>query len=234
MYLRITAARGLGLLGEPPAEALPGLIGLLGERLVYARLQAAHTLGLLGPEAGAAAPALGEQLISPTYAVRLEATRALVAIGDKGVEQLIRALANEKAWVRGEIASELGEIDPLPFPAQNALTMLLTGDPVWTVRLEAAVALARSGLSPRRPIRVLVASLRLGDEYDRIWAAEALLRTGPDRVRAWIEVLGSKKIDFVVKVARVVAEIKGRSTEEIVTVTAANARQLFGITDEEP
>ncbi|MCU0728064.1 MAG: hypothetical protein MUE73_20130, partial [Planctomycetes bacterium] len=143
-HVCITAARGLRILGDPPDEALPGLVRMLGVRLRWAKVMAAATLAAMGPRAAPAVNDLADLLDSNDPAIRREVLRALLAAGDTGVEAIARATGGGPSWVRGEAAGALGMLEVAPPVAQRALLRLLT-DPAPYVRVEGAVALVRTG-----------------------------------------------------------------------------------------
>jgi HEAT repeat protein len=143
---RVRAARELATFGKLAEPAIPVLIGLLGDGDEALRAEVSAALGKIG---SAAVPALVTAFQRGNERVQIGAARALAAMGGKAkpaAAVLAEALVpKSSAHLRLEIARTLGEIgDPA---SVKPLTEVLTSDPKYWVRGEAASALG--GLGPQ-------------------------------------------------------------------------------------
>jgi HEAT repeat protein len=181
--VRQAAAWALGSIGDP--QAVPALIGALGDEDERVSWAAAEALGKIGTPA---VLALIGALRDEDVEVRRAAAEALGEIGDpQAVLDLNRALRDEDAEVRRAAAWALGEIgDPQAVLDLNRAL----GDEDALVRRAAAEALRKIG-TPAVP--ALIGALGDEDVEVRWAAAEALGKTGdPQAVPALIGALGDE------------------------------------------
>jgi HEAT repeat protein len=141
-----SAAVAIGDLGPGARAAVPALIEALRDPNATVRFQAAISLGCIGPEARAAVPALIGTLKDGVFFVRGWSAFALGEIGPEAaqaVPMLAEGLKNaqEREFVRRQIASALGRIGP------NAVSALVEGltNGSELARLGAVLALQQVG-----------------------------------------------------------------------------------------
>jgi HEAT repeat protein len=103
-------------------------------------------------------------LSSKDESVRIKARLSLVTIGEPAVTPLVKALANNKEWVRLEAAKALGQIN-IP----------------WGRHVDKAI------------VSALIADLGSKDGIVRVRARKSLVAIGKPSVRPLVEALASKK-----------------------------------------
>jgi HEAT repeat protein len=149
-FVRIAALSALARIDD--ARVVPLLIGSLGDPEPRVRASVAYALAPTGkPWASKHRPSVRASLVGgladPVKEVRHAAADGLRRLGDvDAVDALIAALGDPEAWVRGNVAETLGELERRR--AMPALRGIAESDPDAFVRETAARAadhLARRG-----------------------------------------------------------------------------------------
>ena len=159
--VRAAALTALGELGDPTlaAEVAPLL---LKDKSIFVRKSAAYALGHLPNPAGTAAlvAALGDKNVE----VRGAAAVALGEYADaQAIGPLSRALADKSEFVRAQSAHALGANGRAARGAVSSLIRLLTSDPDYEAKRQAAWALGEIGDPTAIP--ALEAARRAPDPY---------------------------------------------------------------------
>jgi HEAT repeat protein len=172
-----------------PAEAVLPLVELLRDRHDRVRTEAARALGEIGD--ARALRGLCASLEDSQAEVRSAAVTALCALGAGATRALCEALRSGRPGLRTGVTEALLRIGPEAVPD----LIRLLGAPVWEVRRQAVLLLARIG--DRRAVPALIG--RLSDEtpWVRGDAAEALGWIGdPEAVGALTRSLSDER-EFV-------------------------------------
>jgi HEAT repeat protein len=92
-------------------EALPVIVGLLGDKSGEVRYDAAECVGVLQKDTGAAYPALRSLLLDESPLLRIQAAENLALIGDKGaLPKIARLLSDRDPVVRLYAASAIAHL----------------------------------------------------------------------------------------------------------------------------
>jgi HEAT repeat protein len=177
--IRKTALEALALHGPEAAVALKQLIALLDDDAAGVRAAAALVLAEIGPEAAAARKQLLAAMKDDHFAVQQAAFRALMNLhdGDKdGLMEDLRKLNSEGHWAGPYLLTQFGPtvkdaIKPLCDRLQH---------PEASVRLAAALALARIGRQARAAAPALQQALQDPSPVVQSAAALALVRVRPE------------------------------------------------------
>jgi HEAT repeat protein len=173
--LRRGAAYALGLIGPKAAEASAGLSLLLADSEPELRSQAAIALGKIGPLAKQILPKLQQSLNDKEPAVRVQAAVALWKVGqdDRGLAELVRAMAAEEPKIREHACAGLAELagtKKVPVgPLQAALS-----DPATTVRQRAAQTLGKLGPTARPALPALREACKDASGLVKVQSATAI------------------------------------------------------------
>jgi HEAT repeat protein len=208
--VRTQAARSLGRIGRPAAEAAPELIALLKDTDETVRCEAAESLGYVKGSEDAAANALIELLQDAIPSVKASAARALGALkkaAAPAVAALVPLLQDQDASVRTAAAEAIAQVGSLSEAATHNLVEGLAS-PDNVVRAQTAQALGTIGMSAHETAPALVEAL--GDRNDRVRAraVQALGKIGegaaevavPSLVRAlrdqdnWVSALAAEAL----------------------------------------
>ena len=247
-YVRESAARGLGRLGDK--RAIEALVTALMDGQYRVSRAAANALKDIDRKWAATAaarkavPALIASVRASNFNGPLHVVKALGAIGDaRAVEPLVGALSCRGAAVRETAARALAQIDPkwraLP-TARKAVPQYAAAlkDKARGKRLPAALALGF--IADARAVEPLIAALKDGDSSLRREAARALGNIGDARaMEPLIAVLADReykaryaaagalgRIGDARAVPALVAALKDRS--DFVRMHAAEALGLIG------
>ncbi len=141
-FQRVQAARALFTLGPKAKEAIPALVGALGDGSESVRNYAANALVRIGPDA------TGELILalkSSSYLRRGFAAWTLGRIGPEGdtVQALTIALDDEVIYVRERVIGALAEIGPAADTALPKLKYMAEHDPSIDVQSAARDAISR-------------------------------------------------------------------------------------------
>ncbi|MEK6235590.1 MAG: HEAT repeat domain-containing protein, partial [Planctomycetales bacterium] len=205
---RIHAARALGTIGEPAADAVTSLIGLLGDKshgprgaasealvsigakslppLTQAlrstdpnvRGYALATLGEFEGQAEAAIPRMAGLLQDENRYVRVEAAKALVKVGEPAVPALLSALNNGSATVKIGACEALGDLASSG-PEVLAALKTASASSSDTVRNAAFKAFGKMGPSALGTLFEMIAG---PDEELQQAAADAVSQVGAEAV----------------------------------------------------
>ena len=159
--VRAAALTALGELGDPSlaAEVAPLLIR---DKSIFVRKSAAYALGRLHSPAGTAA--LVTALKDKNVEVRGAAAVALAEYADaQAIEPLARALTDKSEFVRAQSARALGVNSRAARSAVQNLIRVLTSDPDYEPKRQAAWALGEIGDQSALP--ALEAARRANDPY---------------------------------------------------------------------
>jgi HEAT repeat protein len=172
---RLRAAKGLARLGWLAREALPALVGTLGDEDAKVREAAAQAVGQMGSDA---LPALVSMLAHPDKYVRRNAVWALGKLGPvarPALRDLCKALKDADPRTATGAAQSLGNLGADGVDSIPALTEAMRGTNIVLCRL-AAKALSQIGPPA---ISTLIAHLQHSDSFVRGEAALALGWIGP-------------------------------------------------------
>lgn len=142
------------------------------------RYQALQTFRETGDAASPAIPALTKLLHDERFA--MEAASALVSIGAKSVDPLIKALDDKNEEVRSRSAYALGELRAEAKAAVPALKLASNTNETISVRTPAIRSLGRIGYEPARVVPLLNALLKHPDNMLRSSATHAIGAFGND------------------------------------------------------
>jgi HEAT repeat protein len=218
------AARALGMIGPPAADAVPLLARAIGARAVDVRRPAIDALGRIGPAARDAVPAIIAEVDLPkdhiNYAplahFRRLAARALGRIGPDAAEAvpvLERALENEDHVYRVQAALALWRIaqDSRALPTLRAA--LRSSDP--EAPYQAVMAISELGPAGEAAVPDLVATLNHDDADVRRAAARVLTEFGPDVLPAVATLLRDKTPPDPRAAAYTVGELIGQLRRDV-------------------
>jgi HEAT repeat protein len=207
---RELAAYRLGVMAredrEAAAEAVPGLIETLSDRMPVTRANAAIALGNIGAGAEAAVPTLAKLLRDQDHRPRDAAAKALGQIASEpetAVPALARALQDQDAGVRSQAALSLGQFGADAAPAAAALGDALS-DPAPGVSQTAVQALAKLGASAEEATPALAKALSNRNLQLREAAAKTLGQIGP-QAKAAVPALTAALRDRMANVASAAA-----------------------------
>jgi HEAT repeat protein len=194
-YVRQRAAFALGQIGPGAASALPALADVLrNDKQELVRVTAAYAMGRIGLQAK-----FVPDLLEACKGVAGENARAALRQigpgpdGKAAVPALIKALEDEKWWVRAIAAECLGRVGPEAGAAVPALLKLFN-DERLQVRCDAAEAVGRirGGAKPAAAIAAL-RELLLREDHTGLHSASALAELGEPGVVALTHALESGK-----------------------------------------
>jgi HEAT repeat protein len=208
--VRTQAARSLGRMGLPAAEAAPDLIALLKDADETVRCEAADSLGKVRGSEEAAVNALIELLEDATPSVKASAARALGAlkkVAAPAVLGLVPLLQDQDESVRTAAAEAIARVGSLNEAATDSLVQGLSS-PDNVVRAQTAQALGTIGVSAHETAPALVQALADRNDRVRAKAVQALGKIGegaaavavPSLVRAlrdqdnWVSALAAEAL----------------------------------------
>ena len=172
---RRAAAYALAEMGPGAAEAVPALIGCMGDEDV--RMVAFRAIERIGPDARAAVPALTGALKHDDGFVRLGAAFALMGIGPDAFEALLPAMRDPFSITATTVIDWMDEqgfaADALP-----ALIALLQTSGEYAPRASATVAVGKLGAAGADAVPVLAKMLSDPRSGMRRYAARALDELG--------------------------------------------------------
>jgi HEAT repeat protein len=186
---RLRAAKDLGRLGWLAHEALPALVGALGDEDPKVRESAAGAIGLMGPES---LPTLVGMLDHEDKYVRRHAVWAMGKLGPlarPALHDLCRALKDADPRAASGAAQSLGSMGADGADAVPALAEAMRGTNIVLCRL-AAKALSQIGPPA---LATLIAHLQHADPFVR---GESALAIG------WIGAAAHPAVPFLARVAR--------------------------------
>jgi len=148
--VRLTAVKGLGMLGTAAAPNAGTLAERLADRSESVRLAAVQALEKLGEVNGAEAVPIAAALLEDNLqTVRRAASASLAHLGQAARPHLaarhVALLADENCSMRCSAVEELGELAGELRPEQIAAVIALRIDPHWSVRLALARAFRKFG-----------------------------------------------------------------------------------------
>jgi HEAT repeat protein len=214
--VRSAAAGALGDIGPAAAPAAPALVGLLrNDPELEVRRAAAWSLGAIGPKAHNAKSALVSALAGSDAWLSRTAAVALGKVARSGATvRVLRALLGNRseATVRAGAAEGLGLMGTAAAAGRADLIAAL-GDPDWTVREAATLALGRIGPDPAS-LAALGRALATNSMSDAYRAAEALGLMGARAAPATVDLvaaLSSKESNVRAKAAEALGRIGATS-----------------------
>lgn len=174
------------------ADAAKALIGAFDNKDVSIQAESAAALCELGANAKDVVPALGKALVGPDEMRSHVAAQTLGAIGKAAVPALVEGLQSNKADVRWDVLTALGNIGPDASAAALPVAAVLTdADPSF--RTEAARTLGRIGSGAKAAVPALAKALKDEMVTVRLHAAEALGQIGPEAKEAIPELKAALK-----------------------------------------
>lgn len=203
-------------------QAVPMLIGLLGNQDADIRSGAIHVLGRFGPAAKPAVPLIVKALDDPATA--RAAARALVFLGPdakEAVPALVKALGSDYGLVRRDAVWALGRIGPDARQAAPALVGMFEKDkpPLFWSETQFLAGLVLGRIGDRSTAREMVAALE-GFNSDNHPFAESLAMIGPEAVPEMVQI---KDVDCGLEV---IADALGRMGPEAREAVPWLIRQL--------
>jgi HEAT repeat protein len=208
--VRTQAARALGRIGFPAAEAAPGLVALLKDADETVRCEAAESLGKVRGSEEAAVNALVELLQDAAPSVKASAARALGTLKKAAAPAalaLVPLLQDQEESVRTAAAEAIAQVGSLNEAVTDRLVEGLDS-PDNVVRAQTAESLGTIGAPAQEAASALVEALADSNGGVRAKAVQALGKIGagaadvavPSLVRAlrdqdnWVSALAAEAL----------------------------------------
>ncbi|WP_406700110.1 HEAT repeat domain-containing protein [Singulisphaera sp. Ch08] len=220
--VRTQAVRGLGRIGTPAANVVPGLIRLLKDADESVRCEAAEALGLVGGSEKVTVPALIELLEDASSPVKAAAARALGSLNklaSPAVPSLVPLLQDRDELVRTAAAEAIARVGPLNEAATETLAEGLES-PDTVVRAQTAEALGTIGAAAEETAPALIEAMEDENDGVRAKAVEALGKIGESAAEAAVPGLVRALNDQDNLVSALAAEALGQmgdSNHDVVT-----------------
>jgi HEAT repeat protein len=186
---RLRAAKDLGRLGWLARDALPALVGILGDEDGKVREAAAHAVGQMGPDA---VPALAAMLTHDDKYVRRNAVWAMGKLGPlakSSLSDLCKALKDGDPRTASGAAQALGNMGADGADAIPQLAEAMRGTNIVLCRLAAK---ALSSIGPPA-LATLISHLQHSDPFVRGESALAL---------GWMGAVARSAVPFLAQVVR--------------------------------
>lgn len=143
------AVARIGQFGAKAVDAVPDLIECLGDEDLFLRLDAARSLGNIGPPAADALPALRVLLREGGDSRKAtDAGRAILAIVDNSIPDLIECLGEEDLSLKTKAAQKLRDIGPPAKDALPALREMQNEVGAWQIKSSATKAIEAIAIDP--------------------------------------------------------------------------------------